>query len=57
MRKLASFMGLMLLILTTSIFTSCKPEPKPEPKVYTVTFDAAGGSEVAAIKAFLNNQE
>ena len=49
MRKLASFMGLMLLILTTSIFTSCK-EPKPEPKVYTVTFDAAGGSEVAAIK-------
>ena len=39
MRKLASFMGLMLLILTTSIFTSCK-EPKPEPKVYTVTFDA-----------------
>ena len=43
-------MGLMLLILTTSIFTSCKPEPKPEPKVYTVTFDAAGGSEVAAIQ-------
>lgn len=49
MRKLASFMGLMLLILTTSIFTSCK-EPIPEPKVYTVTFDAAGGSEVAAIQ-------
>lgn len=49
MRKLASFLGLMLLILTTSIFTSCK-EPKPEPKVYTVTFDAAGGSEVAAIQ-------
>lgn len=49
MRKLARFLGLMLLILTTSIFTSCK-EPKPEPKVYTVTFDAAGGSEVAAIQ-------